>query len=357
MVFSERRSPAADPFSSTPQRGLHARLRRLVEQHPLFETSPSQRAVDRAPSALQAKTVFAGIGLVSGPTITRALPLDVMGLILSAEQTRRTLSAERLLVLVADAHARCNGAPQALLEQRTAQYVALLRGIADRCGFSRMHVVRASEWEREPAYRRTLDAARRSMPSDIDPYVLREVADIAHVERVYGGVVKVGWALQRSRDGVQRDERSFDEAFKRWIGGDACFVYSKAGRAFDDRRHKVSPYVVADASRRICIDPGEDVAAKLARAQRDVSHSTFRGVCNHLRAVTRSYAKLVRPLDGGLPERAQAMIDDALAASGASVQLAFDPPGTTRRARSGAGGSYATAVQAASAREGADRGS
>lgn len=333
-------------------------MRRLVEQHPLFETRPSRHAVDGAPSALQAKTVFAGIGLVSGPTVTRALPLDVMGLLLSAEQTRRTLSADRLLVLVADAHARCNGAPRALLEERTAQYVDLLRGIADRCGFSRMHVVLASEWDCDAAYLRTLDAARRSLPPDIDPYVAREVADIAHVERVYGGVVKVGWALQRSRAGAHRDERTFDEAFNRFIGGEACFVYSKAGRAFDDRRHKVSPYVVADASRRICIDPTENVADKLDRARRDVSPSTFRGVCNHLKAVTRSYSKLVRPLDGGLPERAQAVIDDALAACSTSTRLVFGAAGAPRHApRAGSAVTHAKAARATSARKGADRGS
>lgn len=72
--------------------------------------------------------------------------------------------------------------------------------------------------------------------------------------------------------------------------------------------------MVADTARRILIDPSEDVAEKLARAREDVSRSTYRGVCNHLKAVTRSYCKLVRRLDGALPQRAQAMIDDALAA-------------------------------------------
>lgn len=263
---------------------------------------------------MHANTVFAGIGLVSGSHVSCALPLDVMGLLLSAEQARRTLGAERLIVLVADSHGRCNGAPRELLDRRSAQYVSRLRGIAHVCGFSRMQVALASDWDRDPAYRRTFEAVQRSVPSDIDPYVLREVADIAHVEREHGGVVKVGWALQRSREHVRRDERAFDETFERWVGGRACFVYAKPGRALDDRRQKVSPYVVADAQRRILIDPSENVAEKLARARDDVSRSTYRGVCNHLKAVTRSYCTLVRPLDGGLPERAQALIDDVLAA-------------------------------------------
>lgn len=315
MTSSELTSPVADSsvIPCHAERDSRARLHHLIEQHPLFETEPSRHALDDGWSALHAKTVFAGIGLVSGATVSRALPLDVMGLLLSAEQARRTLNAERLIVLVADSHGRCNGAPRELLDRRSAHYVSRLRGIADVCGFSKMQVVLASDWERDPAYRRTFEAVQRRVPLDLDPYVLREIADIAHVEREHGGVVKVGWVLQRSRQHVNRDERTFDETFVRWIGGRARFLYSKPGRALDDRRQKVSPYVVADAARRILIDPNEDVAEKLARASEAVSRSTYRGVCNHLKAVTRSYCKLVRPLDGALPQRAQAMIDHVLA--------------------------------------------
>lgn len=327
MVVSKRNVLVAgsSAISAASDRSARARLRKLIVQHPLFETAPSTEAVDGATRALHAKTVFAGVGLVSAGAVTRALPLDVMGLLLSAEQARRTLAAERLIVLVADTHARESGAPRELLERRSAQYVALLRGIADGCGFRNMHVVLGSEWERDPAYRRTFEAVACSAPAETDPYVLREVADIAHVERTHGSVIKVGWALQRSRDNVKRDERLFDEAFERWVGGAACFVYSKAGRALDDRRHKVSPYVVSDETRRICIDPSESVADKLARARAEVSHSTFRGVHNHLHALTRSYCQLVRPLRGEVAERAQAVIDDAIEASrAAKYRIAAD---------------------------------
>jgi hypothetical protein len=241
------------------------------------------------------------------------MPLDVMGLLLSAEQVRRTLAAERLVVLVADTHALGNGAPSTLLRRRTDEYVKLLRSVAHRCRFAQMEVVRASEWECDARYQDTLQSVRRRMPTDTDAYVSREVADIAHVERLYGSFVKVGWALQRSTHGAHRDERLFDRAFEHWVGGRGCFVYSKPGRALDDRRQKVSPYVVADVTRRICLDPREDVVAKLDRTQQSITRSTYRGVCNHLKAVTRSYTELVRPLVGSVPERAQTMIDDLVA--------------------------------------------
>ena len=294
-----------------------ARLRQVVEQEPLFETQPSRSAVEDAPASLRPSTVFAGIGLVSGALVTHALPFDVLGLLLSAEHARRALSAERLLVLVADTHALHNGAPAELLDQRADEYVELLSAIARSCGFAHMRIARASHWQQDDAYRRVLSNVEQRLPGATHPYVLRETADIAYVERKYGAVVKVGWALQRSRLGAHRDERLFDDTFRRWLGGGSYFVYAKAGRALDDRRQKVSPYVVSDASRRICLDPQEDVASKLARAQAEVSRSTYRGVCNHLKAVTRSYSKLVRPLSGSVPERAQAVIDHLL--SGAEL--------------------------------------
>lgn len=291
----------------------HVRLRGVVEQHPLLETQPSCAGVEDASPLLSARTVFTGIGLVSGDAVSSAVPLDVMGLLLGAEQVRRTLAADRLVVLVADTHALGNGAPSALLRLRTHQYVRLLRAVAARCQFTQMQVVRASEWERDADYQDTLQSVLRRMPADTDAYVSREVADIAYVERVYGSFVKVGWALQRSAHGALRDERLFDRAYERWIGGRGCFVYSKPGRALDDQRQKVSPYVVADRARRICIDAQEDVVEKLRRTRQSVTRSTYRGVCKHLNAVTRTYSELVRPLEGSVPERAQAMINDLLA--------------------------------------------
>ena len=326
MILRARTGSAGN--STTGSACLRARLHHVVEQHPLLETAPSQLALAGAPAPSNTNAVFAGIGLVSGPAVSRALPLDVMGLLLSAEQVRRTLAAKHLLILVADTHALGNGAPRALLDRRAADYVRLLRGIGERCGFAHMQVELASEWQTDAAYRGTLRLVRGRMPHDTDPYVLREVADIAHVERAFGGVVKVGWTLQRARRGAQRDERLFDDAFTRFIGGRACFVYAKPGRALDDRRQKVSPYVVADASRRICLDHQEDVAAKLAHGRQTVSRSTYSGVCNHLKALTRTYSKLVHPLHGSVPQRAQALIDDVLVphARGAGCTEQRDAP-------------------------------
>jgi hypothetical protein len=233
-----------------------------------------------------------------------------LGLVLGAEDVRRETDATELVVLVADAHALEQGAPPSEVEARAVQYERVLRRIGERCGFDEMRVVRASRLAREPAYARTLARVRESTPDDADPYVERELADIAHFVKMHGSLVKVGWALEPARKGAHRDERAFDECYRRWVGCGAWFMYTKAGRVLDDERKKAPPYVETEPSRRICLSQDEDVAAKLEHGRRRASYSTWRGVRNHLNAITRTYGRLVRPLEGPLEVRVQAMIDD-----------------------------------------------
>ncbi|MGD8863000.1 MAG: hypothetical protein PVI30_23505 [Myxococcales bacterium] len=312
---------------------MRSQLAHVALQHPLIETAPSLQAVETGRAAPPG-AIFAGIGLVAEGGLSRTLPVDVLGLLLSAEEVRRATGASELLVLLADAHAMCRGTPDRVVQQRADAYEDTLRRIALRCGLRRMRLMRATEVHRDPAYLSTLRGIERRAPSRIDPYITREVADITHFVRQHGGLVKVGWALQPSRRGADRDERIFDECFQRWVGDDAWFMYAKAGRAFDDRRRKAPPYAERDADRRICLRPGEDVAAKLSAARLRVSHSTWRGVRRHLGAIARAYGKLVRPLDGPLERRVQAVIDDVFADSPtwheSQTETRTDPKATAR---------------------------
>jgi hypothetical protein len=75
------------------------------------------------------------------------------------------------------------------------------------------------------------------------------------------------------------------------------------------------------------------VAAKLSAARLRVSHSTWRGVRRHLGAIARSYGKLVRPLDGSLERRVQAVIDDVFADTRPGAQAATRPIHSAPRPR------------------------
>ena len=177
----------------------------------------------------------------------------------------------------------------------------------------RLRVLRASQLHATPRYRDVLEEVRRRAPGGAHPYVLREVADIEHLRRELGGVLKVGWAICSCGD-RGHDERFFDARHRAWVGSAVGFVYCKAGRALDDRRPRAAPYITTDPERRICLSPGEDVEAKLARASAlgHASASTVRGVRKQLKMIARAYRELGHPLRGPVEQRTQTIIDEML---------------------------------------------
>jgi hypothetical protein len=282
-----------------------------VTQGSLFETRPSLRALQRAaPHAPTPRAVFVGLGLSSGRELTRALPIDALGMLLSAEHARRAARADSLLVLLADAHAVCNGLPAAQVAACVREHERVLRRVLKRLGWSHARLVRASDLHARDEYRRLHERIRRRAPAGTHAYVTREVADIEYYARDSGGLLKLGWALHAGEQ-PERDERSFDRRFEQWVGHHVRFAYCKAGRALDDRGKKAVPYFDRNPRRRVCLSPDERVEQKLSSAH--VSVCTLRGVRRHLKAITRSYRELVRPLCGTLEEQVQAMLDDLLA--------------------------------------------
>lgn len=284
------------------------RMATLARQSPLVETRPSVTALADA-VAQPPRAVFAGIGLVTNSRVSEAVPFDVLGLVLASEAVRRAVHAEHLLVLVADAHALHEGVELRSVERCADSYMHALQAIATGCNLRHMRVLRASELHARGSFARTLRAIEERAPAGTDGYVTREVADIAYLRSEYRGLVKVGWTLKPSAIGAERDERLFDTCFRSWVGTDTWFMYAKPGRVFDDRGQKAPPYVTRDVARRLCLHPSEDAAQKLADNRKRVSDSTWRGVCNHLRAITRAYSQMVRPLSGPLAERTQSLID------------------------------------------------
>jgi hypothetical protein len=204
-----------------------------------------------------------------------------------------------------------NGLSPEAVAQRANSYEKLLRCVVARAGWHHVRFVRAVDLHKRPDYLRLHEAIRCRAPRGEHAYVTREVADIAYFARSYGSILKVGWALG-SEAGADRDERGFDARFQQWASGNVGFLYSKAGRALDDRGRKAVPYVESNPARRVCLAADERVHEKLERAAHQVSVSTLRGVRRHLRAIARSYRKLVRPVSGSVEQQVEQMLDDLL---------------------------------------------
>ena len=294
------------------QTSLLARLEHVVTQQALFDSRASLAGLSHVDARMPAPdSVFVGIGLSAPHELSRALPVDMLGMLFAAEQARRAVGASEMTLLLADAHALSNGhSPNAVAECARAHEFILGR-VLGRLGWRHVRFVRAQELHGLDAHARVHAAIRRVAPRDEHPYVTRELADIEYFARSGRGILKVGWALSATALNA-RDERAFDERFRRWVGLHVPFVYCKAGRTLDDRRRKAPPYLVRDPARRVCLNRNERVREKLEQASVHVSSSTLRGVRKQLKAITRCYKQLVRPLSGHVEEQVQQLLEQLL---------------------------------------------
>lgn len=301
---------------SSDTRARHQRLTHAITQEPAILTRLSlSRAIDarESPSA-----IFMGFGFCSRDALSHALPLDALTMLLAGERLRRAAGAKHLVVLLADAHCAINQLAGAQATRRVKEVERLLAGVKVRAGLRALKIVRASTFHRQEAYGAHLAQILATAQAEEASYFHLEAADVAYVQQRFGRVIKLGWAISNDVRTRTHDERAFDRKIDEWLASPPLgYVYCAAGRLLDDARPKGSPYLECDPARRICLDPREDVRAKLERARaRGVSIEKIKGVRKALRRASRLYASLIaRRPEGDLEARTQAIIDALFAPS------------------------------------------
>lgn len=311
------RAPVARAPSVPPPASTHALaspewagpLARLVEQEALVLSRPSRHGLTAlGPAPPCPEVVCMGIGICTPSALSHGLPVDVLGMLLPAEMARRAVGASRLLVLVADEHAKTNRFSPADVEARARITVRTLARIRRRFGLDHMHVVRAGSFHRRRAFKALHAEIRQRAPSSAPEYVTRQVADLAYLTDQAGPALKVGWTIDGTTRAGARDEPAFDRLLEPWSGRKAAFIYCRAGRALDDTRRKVIPYVAAEPNKRVQLHPDEDVQMKLERAGARVQPEALKEMRNHLRRIVNSYGRVVEPVRGSLEARVQRII-------------------------------------------------
>ncbi|MBK8010275.1 MAG: hypothetical protein IPK13_02945 [Deltaproteobacteria bacterium] len=288
-------------------------MRETIRQEPLIETNVSLSSIERFAGASSPETIFMGLGLCSATSLSRALPVDVLGMLVPAERMRHTMGAKRILVLIADEHALSNRFPVASVEARARETESWLLAMKERLHFEHLEILRASDLHRERAHRALLKDIR-VRAGDAHPYIVRQAGDVMLLNERWGGIVKVGWTLgPKSRHHAKADEQVFDRLAESWTSARIPSVYCKPGRVLDDRKNKAPPYVAIEPSKRICMGENENVFQKIEAARHHVSEPTVRAVRNHLKAIAKSLADL-RGTPRGKPEECIQAIIRKLAA-------------------------------------------
>jgi hypothetical protein len=291
----------APPVLSTLTRspaGWKQAVVECVAQQPLMHTRASLEGLRTArhrPAAL-----LMGVGLCTPRQLARAVPLDLLGMLLPAEQLRQASGARELILLVADRHALTSGFGAAAVDRRARATIELLDRLRRRFRIP-TRLIRASQFHDHADYRRVLADVAGRLPDDHE-YVHRQLADCIHFDREYGGILKIGWTAQSPH---RLDEVALDRRLRSLYQGRISFAYCKPGRTVDGR--PMPPYVALSPARRVCLEPGEDPARKLAR----LAASDGQRACRrHLRAIAYSYARQVGLPRGPLERRLAAMIAD-----------------------------------------------
>lgn len=283
----------------------------VISSNELFVPQLTRYGLEYSSQAPRA--VYMGIGLCTRDQMTTGLPIDVLGMLIPAEKLRAAIGAEHLVVLIADSHALSNGFPASKVAQAAQTINRVLLRIRAQRKLHHLRIVRASELQKEAGYQSILEVVRNRAQNKGNEYIYRQTTDVAFLDQELGGLLKLGWTVdvKGASGGGYGDEVSFDRAVELLTEQRPCFAYVRCGRALDDRRPKVSPYIGTDRGRRIVIDRHESVADKLLRARHLASSRNTSAFREHLNYIANAWGakgdnletRVSRVLDELFPSR------------------------------------------------------
>ncbi|MBX2811728.1 MAG: hypothetical protein KTR25_07955 [Myxococcales bacterium] len=243
--------------------------------------------------------VYMGIGLCTQKQLAIGLPMDVLGMLIPAERLRAALGAEHLVVLVADAHAESNGFSADEIARTARRVIGTLLRIRIRRKLYHLRIIRASRLQKEPGYQNFLQAIRSRAEGEGNEYAYRQTADVAFLNQQLGGLLKLGWTVDitGASGGGYRDEVAFDRVVKPWSGEEPSFAYVRCGRALDNRKPKVSPYIGTDRTSRVYLCAHETPAQKLMLAGTLASHRNTKAFREHLSLIADAWGVAAGPVE------------------------------------------------------------
>lgn len=273
-------------------------LEKMIVQEPLIETAPSLNGVKDL--ILPTSTYF-GVGLCNGcehPQLSVGLPIDVLSMILLSE-----LFWQRKYILIADTHAKTNGFSDEDVAETALRQRNILTKLIDNLGLNNWEIMLASDIDASPSYTAIFNSF-----DEHNLYFKREITDMMWFFREKNVHLKVGWALNGSRN---TDEVSFDRKFRDIFGlrdvsgfrdvsgvsvsfiDSVSFIYTISGRTFNPKKVRASPYFCESPETRILLDCHEDVQAKIDYAMHTFGEDAVNCYKTLLKGIVRLYDKVI----------------------------------------------------------------
>lgn len=237
--------------------------------------------------------IFIGIGLCTPTKLSQAVPFDILGFLLTAEQLKRQIPNSKVFLLIGDQHAwLANNFDKKKIQKLTSQSQKTIFRIIKTLKLKNWHVSLSSN-----IFPNTAPAS----------YEQLEVRDINHFFKKFNCGIKISWQFSTGNQDHKTDEAHFDQLLDIPIQT----ISVKPGFTLSAQKPHQSPYICTDSSTRIVLDPQENVVKKLSSFKGQIPDGQFQAVKNQLKRVTILFESLIKPFPPKMPleEKVQIIID------------------------------------------------
>jgi len=255
---------------------LLEKLQKIIWRERLIEINPSEAGINPNTQLEKHPPLFFGIG-GGGKELSRALPFDILPMILVGQKLKQNLGLGPLYILLADETTCTNGFSQQDVARLMTGLKSLLEIILKGLGkkndwivFLESELDETLGSEARVYYEtRISDVQKTGLPI----YYAREIAATLIFDLIgeNKGIIKLGWTGK----GVHDDEEAFDKETVSYlqlrnISNRLSFIYTPVGvRIFPGTTgmlERAPPYICSQPWNRILLKPSEDPIAKLRKA-------------------------------------------------------------------------------------------
>ena len=238
-------------------------LERLVKEHPLILTRQSLEGISSKDIESESGVYF-GVGLSNPRGLSRGLPFEVLGMMLTEEQIGEILTGPKH-ILIADRHALTNGTREEEVKNLAEKYKNTLQRTITNLNLKGWEIKTASELSlQDDNYLVALQEIEEltvNAKLELNNYQKRQFADMLYFKKRNVNV-KLGWLRENGRNENSRDELHFDTRAQS-VGIEMGFIYIIGGRSFDPNQSHVPPYFSANVDTRVLLCAGENVKEKI----------------------------------------------------------------------------------------------
>lgn len=219
--------------------------------------------------------IFLGVGLCTPTQLSRSIPFDILGFLLTAEFIKKQVPNSKVFLLIGDHHAWLSNDFDKNKTKKLATITSkTIQKIITAFEFDNWHILLSSN-----IFPNTVKSSYEEL----------EIRDVNHFFKTHHCGIKISWHFSIKSKENKTDEAHFDQLLNIPIKT----VPIKTGFTFNSKKIHESPYICTDPNARITLYLKENPKSKLIFFKDQIPTSQFQAVKNHLKRVTILFEQLI----------------------------------------------------------------